>query len=98
VRKWIWGTGLRAWGNGILGFIRLVLYTCIDLKRTLSNGMNFFYDEKKYRKVLLIPMIAVTIIFADAPAMYEDGGTFRSDFRGVADARLLNNNTDFSIG
>ena len=43
-------------------------------------------------------MIAVTIIFADAPALYEDGGTFRSDFRGVADARLLNNNTDFSIG
>jgi hypothetical protein len=43
-------------------------------------------------------MIAVTIIFAESPAMYEDGGTFRSDFRGVADARLLNNNTDFSIG
>ena len=68
---------MRAWGKSILGFTRLVLYSCIDLKRTLSNGMNFFYDEKKYRKVLLIPMIAVTIIFVDAPAMYEDGGIFR---------------------
>jgi len=58
----------------------------------------FFYDEKKYRKVLLIPMIAVTIIFVDAPAMYEDGGIFRWDFRSVADARMLNNITDFSMG
>jgi len=58
----------------------------------------FFYHEKKYWKVLLIPMIAVTIIFVDAPAMYEDGGTFRLDFRGVSDTRLLNNITNFSIG
>ena len=43
-------------------------------------------------------MIAVTIIFVDAPAMYEDGGTFRLDFRGVSDTRLLNNITNFSIG
>ena len=65
-------------------------------KRIKSRGTeNFFDDEKKYSKVLLIPMIGVTIIFGDAPAMYVDGGALRLTSRGVLDARFLNNITKF---
>ena len=64
-------------------------------KRTKSRGAeNLFDDEKKYSKMLLIPMIAATIIFGDSPTKYVDGGTLHLASRGVVDAILLNNITN----